>query len=320
MNDVFHEGERSVQQRAGVAATAAELGARVVHSSLNPRFAEFMAAQPFVIVASGPPPGPMWASILTGPPGFATAATPNRVVIETSLDDSDPLTRSLSAGSAALGMLVLDPTGRRRIRLNGAGWTTPTGLELDVREVFGNCPKYIQRRAVREWLTVGRGDVTTIGSALDEGQQAMIVAADTLFVASRHSDRGADASHRGGRPGFVAVTSDGTSLTFPDYQGNNMFQTLGNLTVDPAIGLLFVDWTSGRTLQLSGRAEIVWEESRLAAWPRARRLVDVRVQSVVDRPHGSGLRWELLESHRLNPPVPAQRQAASGCAGHPAPG
>jgi predicted pyridoxine 5'-phosphate oxidase superfamily flavin-nucleotide-binding protein len=320
MNDVFHDGERAVQQRAGVAATAAELGARVVHGSLNPRFAAFMAAQPFVIVASGPPPGPMWASILTGPPGFASAATPDRVVIETSLDDSDPLTRSLSADSAALGMLVLDPTGRRRIRLNGTAHTTPTGLELDVREVFGNCPKYIQRRALREWLTVGCADAGVVAGSLDEDQQAMIGAADTFFVASRHPDRGADASHRGGRPGFVAVTNDGTSLTFPDYQGNNMFQTLGNLTVDPAIGLLFVDWSSGRTLQLGGQAQIVWDESRLAAWPRARRLVDVRVQSVVDRAHGSALRWELLETHRLNPPVPPQRQTASGCLGHAAPG
>ena len=52
------------------------------------------------------------------------------------------------------------------------------------------------------------------------------------------------------------------TLEFPDYEGNAMFQTLGNLAVDPRAGLLFVDFASGATLQLSGRAQIVWEPER----------------------------------------------------------
>jgi hypothetical protein len=167
--------------------------------------------------------------------------------------------------------------------------------------VFGNCPKYIQRRFPREWLAPQGDGVAVVGSALDASQRALVETADTLFVASRHPTRGTDASHRGGRPGFVTVTEDGASLTFPDYPGNNMFQALGNLAVDPAIGLLFVDFKSGRTLQLSGDAEIVWDESRLAASPGAQRLIDVRVRELVDRPHGSALGWELVEPYRLNP-------------------
>ena len=305
MSNVFHEGEQFVQQRSGVADRAAELGPRVIDRQLSARFAVFMAAQPFVVLASGPPPGPMWASILTGRPGFATAVGPDRVMIEAEIQDSDPLAHSLAAGSTALGLLVLDPASRRRIRLNGVGRATPTGLELHVREVFGNCPKYIQRRLLHESVGAACDDVSVAGTFLSKEQRDLVRSADTFFIASRHPDRGADASHRGGRPGFVAVGDDGTSLTFPDYAGNNMFQTLGNLTVDPAIGLLFVDWASGRVLQLTGEAEIAWDDSRLAAWPRARRLVDVRVQSVVDRAHGATLRWELVEPHPFNPPVPA---------------
>ena len=103
----------------------------------------------------------------------------------------------------------------------------------------------------------------------------------------------------------MAVSRDGLTLTFPDYQGKNMFQTLGNLTVDPAVGLLFLDWGTGRTLQITGQAQIIWDDAtRIRAWPGALRLVDVRVEKVVDRAHGFPLRWEFGEAHRLNPPVP----------------
>jgi predicted pyridoxine 5'-phosphate oxidase superfamily flavin-nucleotide-binding protein len=297
MTTVFHEGEALVQRRAGVVEQAARLGPRMVQRTLDEDSAAFLAAQPFVVVGSGS----TWASILTGEPGFARAATPERIVIEAEIDAADPLSRSLAAGPTAIGLLVLDPRSRGRMRFNGVGERTPTGLQLELREVFGNCPKYIQRRLPREWLEPGDDGVAVVGSVLDADQRTLVETADTFFVASRHPTRGTDASHRGGRPGFVAVAEDGASLTFPDYQGNNMFQTLGNLAVDPAIGLLFVDWVSGRTLQLSGDAEIVWDEGRLAAWPGAQRLVDVRVRSLVDRPHGSALRWELVEPHRLNP-------------------
>ena len=70
-------------------------------------------------------------------------------------------------------------------------------------------------------------------SSLSAAQRARIGAADTFFIASAHPEGGADASHRGGRPGFVRVTGQ-RSLAFPDYPGNNMFNTLGNLTADQA--------------------------------------------------------------------------------------
>ena len=92
--------------------------------------------------------------------------------------------------------------------------------------------------------------------------------------------RGADASHRGGRPGFAEVAYGGRQLTFPDYRGNRMFQTLGNLTINPRAGLLFVDWETGSTLQLTGRAQIVWDAQAVAPRPGAERLVEVTVGAV----------------------------------------
>jgi hypothetical protein len=70
-------------------------------------------------------------------------------------------------------------------------------------------------------------------------------------------ERGSDSSHRGGAPGFVRV--DGDRLWWRDYPGNNLFNSFGNLAVDPEAALLFLDFSTGRTLHLSGTAEVEWD-------------------------------------------------------------
>ena len=81
--------------------------------------------------------------------------------------------------------------------------------------------------------------------------------ADTFFLGTTNPERGSDTSHRGGAPGFVRV--DGDRLWWPDYPGNNLFNSFGNLAVDPEAALLFFDFDTGRTLQLSGTAEVDWD-------------------------------------------------------------
>ena len=85
----------------------------------------------------------------------------------------------------------------------------------------------------------------------------MIRRADTFFLGTTHPERGSDASHRGGPSGFVRV--DGNDLWWPDYPGNNMFNSFGNLAVDPTAALLFVDFPTGRTVHLSGTAAVHWD-------------------------------------------------------------
>jgi uncharacterized protein len=286
---VFHEGEIEAQERAGVRAQAAKLGPRMVQPQLDWQLAAFLSEQPFVVAASATPDGHVWASVLAGRPGFAAATAPDHVVIRSAIGVGDPLADALDGAGAQLGLLVIEPESRSRIRLNGTARRTRDGLELDLAEVFGNCPKYIQRRIPTSLIEDVTRSGTRVGEAIDADQSGLVAHSDTFFVASRHPAGGADASHRGGRPGFVAVSQGGLTLTFPDYQGNNMFQTLGNLTVDPAVGLLFIDWGTGRTLQITGKAQIIWDDAtRLTAWPGAIRLVDVRIEKVIDRAHGRG--------------------------------
>src|SRR5262249_2730579 len=101
------------------------------------------------------------------------------------------------------------------------------------------------------------------------------------FIGSVHEGTGADASHRGGRPCFVRVV-DERRLRLPDYAGNNMFQTLGNVSKDPRVGPLFVDFGPGPPRQLPGRARHLLRRARVADVPGAERAVDMEVALVVE--------------------------------------
>ena len=132
--------------------------------------------------------------------------------------------------------------------------------------------------------------------------------ADTLFIASGHRGDGAnpvygmDASHRGGDLGFVHVQSD-ARLVIPDYAGNNHYNTLGNLVVDPRAGLLFVDFEHGSMLQLTGRTSIDWDSQAISRFPGARRLVNFELEQAVELRAALPLRWgaasEFVRTLRL---------------------
>ena len=107
--------------------------------------------------------------------------------------------------------------------------------------------------------SAGRGDPGDVrrGAVLSPADAGLIRAADTFFLGTTNPGHGSDTSHRGGPPGFVRV--DGDRLWWPDYPGNNLFNSFGNLAVDPESSLLFFDFDTGRTLQLSGTAEVDWD-------------------------------------------------------------
>jgi hypothetical protein len=83
-----------------------------------------------------------------------------------------------------------------------------------------------------------------------------------------------------------------------------MFQTLGNLTVDPRIGMLIVDWETGRTLQLSGTAEILWDGPEVQRRPKADRVVSIVVEAVQDQVRALPIRFEPREPYPQQPPLP----------------
>ncbi len=303
MSARYHPGEIEVQERAGVRVMAERVG-KGIHHAIPQAAREFLEAQPMVVIGSVSADGRVWASLLAGEPGFARALDGRTVEIDASPVPGDPLAENLVAakGATTVGMITIDLATRRRMRLNGKAQRRPDGICVRVEQVYANCPKYIQ---AREWETVvhdpraGRPNIRRAETLTDD-QRRRISWADTFFVASAHPEYGTDASHRGGQPGFVRFVDENT-LEFPDYSGNTMFNTLGNIAANPNVGLLFVDFECGGTLQLSGEAKVVWEPERAARFAGAERVVEFRVYEVVEIEEALPLRWRFAGYSPFNP-------------------
>ncbi len=291
----FHPGEQAVQERLGVRDI--ETWARqVVRDHLPDQHRSFHTGLPFLIAAARDSRDRPWATVLTGPDGFVTSPDPRRLRIAAQPVPGDALEGALSDG-ADLGILGIELVTRRRNRVNGRVATVEDGaLLFEVDQAFGNCPQYIRERAVRR-VKPAPAKPPRRGRVLTQAQRALVAGADTFFIASGYRGEGdsptfgMDASHRGGDRGFVEVV-DGRHLRFPDYAGNNHFNTIGNLLADPRAGMLFIDFTNGSLLQLTGRATIDWASSDLHRFPGARRLITLEIDEIVDLGSAIDLRWQ----------------------------
>ncbi len=291
----WHAGEKSLQEMAGVAARMEAVGQKVIRDHMPEQHRSFFQQLPFLVAASVDAQGRPWATLLEGPEGFIRSPSPQQLTIDAGLSVDDPATPGLRPGQA-IGLLGIELHTRRRNRLNGQIRHSASGqLQVTVEQSFGNCPRYIQPRDYKrvDAPAQRREESTTLSAAT----RTLIQAADTFFVASyvEHDDgkRSVDVSHRGGSPGFIKVA--GSVLTIPDYAGNLHFNTLGNLLLNPLAGLLFIDFTSGSVLQLSGHAEVLLESPAVHLFEGAQRLWALRVEQVVWRPAAVSLRWALKE-------------------------
>ncbi len=300
MATIYHPGELSVQTRAGRRDMANRVG-KSIRAAVPPSAQEFLRRQPLAIIGTVDSDGRHWASLLSGHPGFMQTVDEQTVRITARPTPGDPLADNLAIGGHA-GVIVIDFATRHRMRLNGNIQLQPDDtILLHVRQAYANCPKYIQ---ARQWQIAAspspQQPLALRAAGITEGQENWIHRADTFFVASSYPDGGADASHRGGNPGFVRVVNR-SRLVWPDYSGNMMFQTLGNIAANPRIGLLFMDFENGGTLQLTGQAYINWDPDRSAAFSGAERLIEFDIEEAVEIIGASPFRWRFLESSPFNP-------------------
>ncbi|MYR93484.1 MULTISPECIES: pyridoxamine 5'-phosphate oxidase family protein [unclassified Streptomyces] len=346
----YHRGEIAVQERAGFARQAGHARGAIGNTVPDVAVA-FLADQPHLVVGGADERGRIWATQLTGEPGFLTVPGPHTLHIGALPPPEDPLaavlagagagaaggaaagtgtgTETGAAGEAAagtstgtetrtgtssgigfgadpapvaIGMIGIEPATRRRMRMNGRAVRDGDGLRVELDQVISNCPKYIQKRDHRPDPATPLPRTAVDSTELSPEQQRTLRAADTFFVATA-SDRGdADASHRGGNPGFVQVLSP-RLLRWPDYAGNAMFLTLGNLELNPAAGLLVPDWETGTSLHLTGSARTVWDEEEVARTPGAQRIVEFEIAAVREIAAASPLRWTEPAYSRFNPPT-----------------
>lgn len=292
----FHSGEREVQARAGESAIAERNGV-VIQSTVMPSVRGFLKQQNMVVLASRDEGGRMWASLVFGQPGFLSADDGRVFEVDlkrTWTELSDPLWSDVQR-EGLVGSLAIELSTRRRFRINGAARIEENGvMRVEVAEAFPACPKYITRREVGFEAEVGLLGVAVEGGGLPESS---IVAADMFFVATRSVEGGFDVSHRGGAPGFVKVIGPRT-IRWPEYRGNGMFNTLGNLVHDPQAGIVMVDFERGRVVQMTGRAVTIWPEEDGGS-----RFVEFTVEGWREGGLPGGFVSEVFEYSPYNPSV-----------------
>lgn len=282
---VFHDGERAVQARAEVSGELLKQSEGFVRSEMPQQHRDFFENLQMLFLGLLDSAGRPWCVPALGPRGFLVSPAPNTLEIHRDPVLSCELGLDRSPG-ASVGVLGIDLTSRRRNRLNGRIQHASTGkMTILVDQSFGNCPQYIQARH----LPPGQDGPSAVsrrrGSITDPEVRRIIEAADTFFIASRAAgpldggSAGVDASHRGGRPGFLGINGDGT-LSFPDFSGNSFFNTLGNIESDGRVGLFVPDFETGEAIVLTGRGSIDWNPERIKSFEGAERFVDVMPEEI----------------------------------------
>ncbi|MBE9463601.1 pyridoxamine 5'-phosphate oxidase family protein [Dyadobacter subterraneus] len=293
-NSVFHSGELYVQQSTGEEYFAMQNGS-IIKDVIGGGAVNFVQSQKFFLAASQDREGNIWPSVLSGDPGFVVVTDAHHILLNPDLlrsDSGDIFWENIHQNSS-VGLLFIDLLSRRRFRINGQIIQREKFWEIEIEQAFPNCPKYIQRREVEfsgHEANLASHDLTK-----------WIDQADTIFVASSDGGGNLDVSHRGGNPGFVTLAGE-SILRIPDYQGNSMFNTLGNFHENPHAGLLFIDFSNGETMQLIGKADIhLHDESASTFTGGTNRFWDFQIEKVVFLKSLENFSAHLIDYSHYNP-------------------
>ncbi len=257
----YHRGEIEVQELAG-ARRNAEFLTGMFYSSMPPTAASFVDTINFAAMTWHDSENRLWITPLSGQAGFMHVIDPKTISVDLSTG-SVPVAGLNDFHGDKVALILLDFERRRRMRVNGTAHSANEQndqLLVTVEQTYGNCPKYIQRRTPAEGHPDRHDKFPAFEEKhdLDKQMQTLINNSDTFLIGTYASPDGgggggADASHRGGSPGFV--TADEHTVRWRDFPGNNMFNTLGNIQVNRDTALLFVDFAKGNALALSGKVE-----------------------------------------------------------------
>lgn len=305
---VYHQGELQIQTLANVADTAQRNG-RVISDAIPAGAVKFVGQQQMVAITSLDPQGNVWISVLFGDKGFIGAPDARRLAIDTRKiisSPADPFWQNIK-NNPQIGVIALELSTRRRLRVNGRiRAVDETRFEVTVEQAYPNCPKYIQRRDLRfaespEQMQLAKQAIPEplSGVNLSSEQVNMIEEADSLFVGSA-TGQSCDASYRGGNPGFIEVV-DGV-LSIPDYQGNSMFNTLGNIQLYPKASIVIIDFERGSVLQLTGSASILWDQQdERDKTGGTKRIWQLKVEHWQRTQLPQGIQWQFQDYSPHNP-------------------
>jgi len=307
MDTILNEGEKTVQRLAGVSKEGERVARLAIKNRITPGLFPFIQSLPMAFVGSTDTDGKLWSSLLIGDVGFIEVPHIHEVRFHRSKIHSaasDIFFKNIQE-RPEVGIMFKEPSQRVRYRVNGnVSYMDDQVIHISVVEAYGNCPKYIQARKLSEVTPIDQtASSIQTGQSLGDFEKEWITSADTFYIATKDLEGKADASHRGGNPGFVDILDDGT-LKIPDYFGNNMFNSLGNIYEQPNTGLLFVNFDTGATLQLSGKGEILFDQTTTADMEKTGdtgRFWLFKPEQWIHTPQHHQADWTFLQYSPFNP-------------------
>ncbi|KAJ5467214.1 Riboflavin synthase-like beta-barrel [Penicillium sp. IBT 31633x] len=312
----WHEGEERLHNLL-----------RVPHSDnptvpyLSPRAAFLVREAPLIALGILDSQGRPWSTVWGGAAGFAEPVSESSSIgLRTQVDSKyDPVVQALlsanhtteSAGKMISGLAV-DLENRRRVKLYGRivagslsdGDEGQAQLVVHIQESLGNCPKYMNKKHI----VPAQSDPKLISDSpqLSAAAIELLSRADTMFVSSSHGATTMDTNTRGGPAGFIRVESNdvsGAVIVYPEYSGNRLYQTLGNLQTTPRAGFVVPDFASGNVLYFTGSTEILVGKNAATILPRSNLALRVTIAAAIFVENGLGFRGEAGDPSPYNPSV-----------------
>ena len=324
----WHDGELCMHNKMG--GLDAD---NPTHGALSQQGAFMLQQAPLLALGTLDDYGRPWTTVWGGEPGFARPLGGSMIGIKTPVDDGcDPVVEILCHSDKSqpsqsnpqqmagklMGGLTIDLDRRKRVKLAGkmvAGAVAIPEADQDdaqaqmqlvthIQQSLGNCPKYINRKDIKPAPV--KGKVISESAKLPAEAISVIMGSDLFFVSTTQANKDMDTNHRGGPAGFVRATKDeiGASvIVWPEYSGNRLYQTLGNLEVTPLAGLVFPDFDTGDVLYVTGRTDTLVGKEANALIPRSNLAVKLTVTGARLVSQGLPFRGTAIEASPYNPRI-----------------
>ncbi|KAF2718413.1 oxidoreductase-like protein [Polychaeton citri CBS 116435] len=304
----WHDGEREMRS----AMRAPETDNPTV-PALSPQLANHMQIAPLLAVGTLDADNRPWTTLWGGDSNFArplgggivgirTVVTGQHDPVVENLVGKDPtgeVVRGSGRGRMVSG-LTIDLETRKRVKLFGRMIAGALGtreddeqragddgsssaeiqLVLKIEQSLGNCPKYLNKKHIVP--AASRPSLLSASPQLPQRAADLLANTDLFFISSSNHTYDMDTNHRGGPAGFVRVVSNdksGAVICYPEYSGNRLYQTLGNLKVNPLAGICVPDFDNGDMLFLTGRTEVLVGAEAARLLPRSNLVVKMTVSA-----------------------------------------
>ncbi|KAH8904284.1 hypothetical protein BR93DRAFT_946640 [Coniochaeta sp. PMI_546] len=323
LNGGWHPGEVAVHKLLNIP----NYGGKPNSRGMPPQYGYRIAASPLVAFGALDEEGRPWTTILGGERGFSQPIQKGFLGAKSLVDRAhDPVVQALLGSALPDGELLqvekpvsalsVDLENRDRVKIAGrmiAGVlsrqegtdTAVSEMEMAVlvKETLGNCPKYMNKKIIRAHVPSPKLVSDTL--PLPKEALDLIEKADMFFLTSANGEA-MDTNHRGGPQGFVRVARnapDEVVVVYPEYSGNRLYESLGNLYLNPKIGIAIPDFDTSDVLYLTGTAKILAGADAAALIPHQKLAIKITLTAARFVKDSLPFRGVLGERSPYNPPV-----------------